>query len=146
MQKMNEEKQITFIFSSHDKQVMDRAKRLIILKRRADRGIMMPKKFLVNFLIFLFIFSIDLKAQYDFSFSGYVVNLPIYQQSNENLSKLFGFKKDMFFDLTRVRLRPVLDLWDNARINAEYEISALYFNSTGNFLIIPSDKNKQTDF
>ncbi|MFA3782404.1 ABC transporter ATP-binding protein [Melioribacteraceae bacterium 4301-Me] len=32
MQKMNEEKQITFIFSSHDKQVMDRAKRLIILK------------------------------------------------------------------------------------------------------------------
>jgi len=32
MEKMNEEKQITFIFSSHDKQVMDRAKRLIILK------------------------------------------------------------------------------------------------------------------
>ena len=32
MQKMNEEKQITFIFSSHDKQVMERAKRLIILK------------------------------------------------------------------------------------------------------------------
>jgi len=32
MQKMNEEKQITFIFSSHDKQVMSRAKRLIILK------------------------------------------------------------------------------------------------------------------
>lgn len=32
MQKMNKEKQITFIFSSHDKQVMDRAKRLIILK------------------------------------------------------------------------------------------------------------------
>ena len=32
MQKMNEEKKITFIFSSHDKQVMDRAKRLLILK------------------------------------------------------------------------------------------------------------------
>ncbi len=32
MQKMNEEKNITFIFSSHDKQVMDRAKRLLILK------------------------------------------------------------------------------------------------------------------
>ncbi|MFC2133464.1 ABC transporter ATP-binding protein [Bacteroidota bacterium] len=31
MQKMNEEKDITFIFSSHDKQVMDRAKRLLIL-------------------------------------------------------------------------------------------------------------------
>jgi len=31
MQKMNEEKNITFIFSSHDKQVMDRAKRLLIL-------------------------------------------------------------------------------------------------------------------
>ncbi len=32
MEKMNEEKGITFLFSSHDKQVMDRAKRLIILK------------------------------------------------------------------------------------------------------------------
>ena len=32
MEKMNKEKNITFIFSSHDKQVIDRAKRLIILK------------------------------------------------------------------------------------------------------------------
>lgn len=32
MEKMNKEKNITFIFSSHDKQVMDRAKRLLILK------------------------------------------------------------------------------------------------------------------
>lgn len=32
MEKMNEEKNITFIFSSHDKQVMYRAKRLLILK------------------------------------------------------------------------------------------------------------------
>ncbi len=32
MQKMNEEKEITFVFSSHDKQVMEKAKRLLILK------------------------------------------------------------------------------------------------------------------
>ncbi len=32
MEQMNEEKGITFLFSSHDKQVMDRAKRLVILK------------------------------------------------------------------------------------------------------------------
>jgi putative ABC transport system ATP-binding protein len=32
MKKMNEEKNITFIFSSHDKQVMDKAERLLILK------------------------------------------------------------------------------------------------------------------
>ena len=32
MGKMNKDKNITFIFSSHDKQVMDRAKRLLILK------------------------------------------------------------------------------------------------------------------
>lgn len=32
MEKMNEEKNITFIFSSHDQQVIDRAKRLLILK------------------------------------------------------------------------------------------------------------------
>lgn len=32
MERMNTEKDITFIFSSHDKQVIDRAKRLLILK------------------------------------------------------------------------------------------------------------------
>ncbi len=32
MEKMNEEKNITFIFSSHDKQVIERARRLILLK------------------------------------------------------------------------------------------------------------------
>jgi putative ABC transport system ATP-binding protein len=32
MEKMNNEKRITFIFSSHDKQVMDRSKRLVVLK------------------------------------------------------------------------------------------------------------------
>ena len=32
MERMNAEKNITFIFSSHDRQVIDRAKRLIILK------------------------------------------------------------------------------------------------------------------
>ncbi len=32
MQKMNKEKNITFIFSSHDSQVIERAKRLLILK------------------------------------------------------------------------------------------------------------------
>ncbi|MFC2132141.1 ABC transporter ATP-binding protein, partial [Bacteroidota bacterium] len=32
MERMNIEKNITFIFSSHDKQVIDRAKRLITLK------------------------------------------------------------------------------------------------------------------
>jgi putative ABC transport system ATP-binding protein len=32
MEQMNKTKNITFIFSSHDKQVMDRAKRLLILK------------------------------------------------------------------------------------------------------------------
>jgi len=32
MEQMNSEKNITFIFSSHDKQVIDRAKRLVILK------------------------------------------------------------------------------------------------------------------
>jgi putative ABC transport system ATP-binding protein len=32
MKKMNDEKNITFIFSSHDRQVMDRAEKLLILK------------------------------------------------------------------------------------------------------------------
>ena len=101
----------------------------------------MPVKIFRNFLLLFFICTVISKAQFDFS--GYVVNLPIYQRSNENLSRLFGIKKDMFMDLTRVRLRPVLYLGDNSRINAEYEISALYFNTIGSFLIVPSEKTSR---
>ena len=38
MQRMNSEKNITFIFSSHDKQVIDQAKRLLILKDGKIQG------------------------------------------------------------------------------------------------------------
>lgn len=41
MRKMNENKNITFIFSSHDKQVIDQAKRLVLLKD----GIIQEEKF-----------------------------------------------------------------------------------------------------
>ena len=98
------------------------------------------------FFVCIILVSVKINAQYDFSFSGYVVNLPIYQHSNETLSNMFGFKQNMILDLTRVRLRPTLHLWSNARINAEYEISGLYFNSTGNFLIIPSKKTNRQLF
>lgn len=97
-------------------------------------------------LIAVILLSNFCNAQYDFNFSGYVVNLPIYQHSNESLSDLFGFKKEMIIDLTRIRLRPTLYLWSNARINAEYEISGLYFNSTKNFLIVPSEKTNRQLF
>ncbi|MFA3782403.1 hypothetical protein ABRY23_04990 [Melioribacteraceae bacterium 4301-Me] len=102
----------------------------------------MPKKFQV-ILISLLLFPSLSNAQYDFSFSGYVVNMPIYQLSNEKLSNLFSFKKNMILDLTRIRLRPTLHLWSSARINAEYEIAGLYFNSIGNFLIVPSNKTNR---
>jgi putative ABC transport system ATP-binding protein len=38
MERMNAEKNITFIFSSHDKNVIDRAKRLLILKDGKIQG------------------------------------------------------------------------------------------------------------
>ncbi len=65
-------------------------------------------------------------AQINYSFSGYVVDLPVYSIENSDLSKLFGMDQNQFLNLTRLRLRPEIYLWTNARINLEYEADILY--------------------
>lgn len=83
-------------------------------------------------LLFIVFYSVNLFAQYEFSFSGYAVDLPIYATNNERLAQFYGMKKNLYLNLTRVRLRPTMYLWDGARINLEYEITGLYSNQSGN--------------
>ncbi len=85
--------------------------------------------------IFLLLSGSILKAQYGFTFSGYILDLPIYSSSNKEITQQFNINRNQILNLTRIRLRPTLSLWENARINLEYETALLYFNNAGNLLI-----------
>ena len=66
-----------------------------------------------------------------FNFTGYVIDLPVFEYSNSELSDFYDTPQKQFLNLTRVRLSSSLNLWLNARIAAEYEIDGLYHNSNG---------------
>ncbi len=77
-------------------------------------------------IICFFFFFKPLQAQINFNFSGYVVELPVYMIMKK-YPVFFPFPVDnQFLNLNRLRLKPEVDLWENARINVEYEIDALY--------------------
>lgn len=97
-------------------------------------------------IIFLLFISINLFAQIESDFSGYVVDLPIYQTNNKTLSKAFGFDESQFLNLTRTRLRPTIYLWGDTRINIEYEITALYLNSDSSFFLNTPQKSSHQLF
>lgn len=95
--------------------------------------------------ILVIIFSINtLFAQVEFDLSGYIVNLPAFHKTQKPMASLLGISENSFSDLTRIRLSPVIYLWDGARINADYEAAALYFDSSTPLSAGASDlKNRQ---
>jgi hypothetical protein len=68
-------------------------------------------------------------AQYELSLTGYVVDLPVYQRMNELIPLLTGGDRDQILNVTRIRLRPTMTLWENARLEFEYEMTASYHSS-----------------
>ncbi|MBC8485129.1 MAG: hypothetical protein H8D45_03705, partial [Bacteroidetes bacterium] len=96
-------------------------------------------------LIFFFL-SIKLYAQSDFSFSGYVVDLPIYQFPKESTFDSLNKIEEQFLNLTRARFRSEYKLWSDARFNLEYEIDALYYSSSDDFEFSMSGKSDRQLF
>ncbi len=80
-------------------------------------------------------------AQQSFEFSGYLVNLPIFQPKN-NLG--FIASDDILLDLTRLRLRPTFNFGENSRISLEYEITSLYQSNALFFAPVSDKTNRQT--
>ncbi|MFH1198195.1 MAG: hypothetical protein V1720_21005 [bacterium] len=103
----------------------------------------MMKKVSVIISLLILLLSNKIFAQIEFDFSGYIVDLPIYQSTNEKISTLFGIDKNQIINLTRLRLKPVLYLWENSRLNLEYEITALYYNSPGAFSFTNSGRTNR---
>jgi hypothetical protein len=83
-------------------------------------------------------------AQIEFEFSGYVVDLPMYQRMNQSLVTLLEagsgstgrYESDLVVNLTRLRLRPSLRLWEGATIALEHEVDLLF--STTDMAFRPS--------
>ncbi len=90
--------------------------------------------------------SAEIQAQYKFTFSGYAENLPATELSNQNLAYYYNSDKTQFLDLTRVRLRPSLSLWKNARIEGEYEADGLYYSSANVLSITKGGKTNRQLF
>jgi hypothetical protein len=93
----------------------------VFLKRTSNSHSLAARDFL-----FLVCFAQALIAQPRFEFSGYVADLPVYDRINESLGTIFGTDRDVFLNITRLRLRPTLILWEGGRISLEHEIDANY--------------------
>lgn len=95
--------------------------------------------------IFLFIcitFYSNTFAQYNFSFSGYVVDLPVYTYSTDKKPAVFP-NEDQLLNLTRLRLKPQIFLWPDARINIEYEMDALLAKNINSSELTQVTNNRQ---
>lgn len=99
-----------------------------------------------KFEILLFIIGLYITRLYpqaDYSFSGYVTDLPVYSINNAELAGLVGIDKYQFTNLARIRLRPEIYLASMTRLNIEYEIDADYSKENSISFINPTSTNRQ---
>ena len=78
----------------------------------------------------MMVLSLSATSQEGFRFNGYAVTFPSYLRTNSTIAPLFGISENQFVDVTRVRLRPSLSLWDNGYFMLEYEVNATYSSSS----------------
>ncbi len=96
------------------------------------------------FLTICFLFSSKiLQAQIKTNFTGYIVELPVYMIMKKYPEFLPFPVNNQFLNLNRIRLKPELDLWENARINIEYEMDALYSEKNLLFDLSSVNTNRQ---
>lgn len=94
-------------------------------------------------IISLLLFVNTSPAQVEFDFSGYLVNLPIYQQANRTISAFFGIDESTYLDLTRLRLRPAVHVSSSSSVVLEYEVNPLYQSSSLLFAGAVSDRTNR---
>lgn len=91
-------------------------------------------------ILLLLIFNAD--AQIRTSFSGYLVEMPVYNYSTGNTPAFFA-GENQFLNLARLRLKPQIFLWSDARINIEYEMDALFGKNINNSGLGATEQNRQ---
>ncbi len=71
-----------------------------------------------------FVFTFQLHSEYDFDYSGYTFIVPSFQKFGSSLDFLTpnnSINKNQYSLFTKIRLRPVFYLWEDARIEAAAE-------------------------
>lgn len=101
-----------------------------------------------NHLIFIILFgylSNFSEAEIDFGINGYLYNMSIYQKLNESYKELgYDTEKDkLLLNLSRFRIRPVLHLWDGAKIEFHHETNLLLSDFSSPLLINAEKTNRQ---
>lgn len=79
----------------------------------------------------------------EFDFSGYVMEMPLYENIQPTLAQLTNVSRSEFANLTRLRLRPTLHIGDNTKIGLEYEVDAVYFSENVAFGLTPTAPLRQ---
>lgn len=90
-------------------------------------------------------------AQVEAEFSGYVVDLPMYQRLDESFVSLLsalspqdgGYDQGMAVNLTRLRLRPTLRVWEGASVVLEHEVDLMLNSSRMPFAAPVERSNRQ---
>jgi hypothetical protein len=82
-------------------------------------------------------------SQTEFQFSGYIVNLPIYQTQSTITSQSTSADQKSVIDLTRVRIRPTVYFGEGSSICLEHETTILYDNGTSSALEIAQVLRRQ---
>ncbi|MCL4538221.1 MAG: hypothetical protein M1378_01240, partial [Bacteroidetes bacterium] len=67
------------------------------------------------------------------NFSGYVMEMPIYENIQPTLAQLTNLSRSGFDNLIRLRLRPTLHIGDNTKIGLAYEIDCLGYSKNVSF-------------
>ncbi len=98
---------------------------------------------LLTAILLIPVLASEFIAQINFDFSGYAVDLPVFQSSGNELADFLDTDRNQFLNLARVRLRSSLSIWKNSRIEAEYEIDGLYFKSADNLDLGGSGKTNR---
>ncbi len=84
-------------------------------------------------------------AQPEVKVDGYVVNVPAYLRVNDALASLLNINQDNWMDVTRLRLRPTLNLSESGYLALEYETDATYLS--GELVtLVPSSVNRHQLF
>lgn len=93
--------------------------------------------------LFLLLFLNLAYAQFESEFSGYILDLPVYQRSNLQFP---GFEEEIFLNLTRLRLRPTLYFGNTSRLALEWEGDVVLQNAANLFTIGPPGKTNRQFF
>jgi hypothetical protein len=98
---------------------------------------------IVILIVIIALYIPRIYSQVDYSFSGYITDLPVYSINNGELANLASMEQYQFTNLTRLRLRPEIYFTSTTRLNIEYEVDADYSKKNSISLINQTSTNRQ---